>query len=406
MKSKREYPVVTVTQRCYKRTSFGHPWIYGNEVMSADSIIDGELCDVVSEKGKYIGTGYYNSISNIRVRIISNNTNDTFDNDFYRRRLQYAYDYRKVVMGDDIKCCRLIFGEADQFPGLTIDRFENLLSVQILSLGIEKNKDIILPALLDILNKDGQEIDGIFLRNDVKIRELEGLNEGKGWYYRKDENVSPITYIVENGIKYLVDVENGQKTGFFLDQKYNRLAAAKIARGKTVLDCCTHTGSFALNCAKGGAKHVTAIDVSASALENAKKNAQMNGLDDVMSFECGDVFEVLKKRIEAHDKSADFIILDPPAFTKSRKTVGNAKNGYLELNKLGMRLLQRGGYLATASCSHFMTEELFIETLMDAAKSVNVRLRLIEIRKQAPDHPILLGVEETEYLKFCLFQVV
>lgn len=403
----REYPRVTVTEKCRKRTSGGHPWIYDNEIVSTEgSFTDGCIADVVSEKGRYIGTGFFNSVSKIRVRIISRNTNDRFDDDFFRRRVEYAYSYRKTVMSEeDMKACRLIFGEGDTFPGLTVDRFNNLLSVQILSLGIELRRDVILGALLNVLKADGQQIDGVFLRNDVNIRTLEGMSEEKGWYYRSGD-VSPLTEICENGIRYSVDVENGQKTGFFLDQKYNRRAAASIAAGKNVVDCCTHTGSFALNCAAAGAAHVTAVDVSAAAVEMARGNAVLNGLEDRMDFVQSDVFEFLKNRIENHDRSADFIILDPPAFTKSRKTVGNAKNGYLELNTLAMRLLPRGGYLATASCSHFMTPDLFIAMLKEAAQAAGVGLRLIEERRQAPDHPILMAVDETEYLKFYLLQII
>lgn len=406
MNIKRDFPRVTVTEKCRKRTSGGHPWIYDNEITDADNITDGALADVISEKGRYMGTGFFNSNSKIRVRIISRNANDTFDEGFWKRRLEYAYSYRKTVMtGEDMNACRLIFGEADGFPGLTVDKFNDLLSVQILSLGIEQRRDIILPALMDILRADGVKIRGIYLRNDVNIRTLEGMSEEKGWYFR-EENTSPLTEITENDIRYSVDVENGQKTGFFLDQKYNRRAAASIAKGKTVIDCCTHTGSFALNCAKAGAAHVTAVDVSAQAVEMARSNAALNGLERNMTFVQSDVFDFLKARIEAHDRSADYIILDPPAFTKSRKTVGNARNGYLELNTLAMRLLPRGGYLATASCSHFMTEELFAQMLKDAAKAAGVELKLIELRRQAPDHPILMSVDETEYLKFFLLQII
>ena len=406
MNIKRDFPRVTVTEKCRKRTSDGHPWIYDNEITAADEITDGALADVISEKGRYIGTGFFNSHSKIRVRIISRNANDTFDDSFFKRRLEYAYSYRKTVMTEeDMNACRLIFGEADGFPGLTVDKFNDLLSVQILSLGIEQRRDIILNALLDILRNDGVKIRGVYLRNDVNIRTLEGMSEEKGWYFREGET-SPVTEIAENGIRYRVDVENGQKTGFFLDQKYNRRAAASIARGKNVVDCCTHTGSFALNCAKGGAAHVTAVDVSAAAVEMARANAVLNGLEGNMEFVRSDVFDFLKARIEAHDRSADYIILDPPAFTKSRKTVGNARNGYLELNTLAMRLLPRGGYLATASCSHFMTDELFADMLKAAAKAAGVDLRLIELRRQAPDHPILMAVDETEYLKFFLLQII
>lgn len=406
MNIKRDFPRVTVTEKCRKRTSDGHPWIYDNEITAADEMTDGALADVISEKGRYIGTGFFNSHSKIRVRIISRNANDTFDDSFFKRRLEYAYSYRKTVMTEeDMNACRLIFGEADSFPGLTVDKFSDLLSVQILSLGIEQRRDIILNALLDILRNDGVKIRGVYLRNDVNIRTLEGMSEEKGWYFREGDT-SPVTEIAENGIRYRVDVENGQKTGFFLDQKYNRRAAASIAKGKNVIDCCTHTGSFALNCAKAGAAHVTAVDVSAAAVEMARSNAVLNGLESNMDFVRSDVFDFLKARIEAHDRSADYIILDPPAFTKSRKTVGNARNGYLELNTLAMRLLPRGGYLATASCSHFMKDELFADMLKAAAKAAGVDLRLIELRRQAPDHPILMAVDETEYLKFFLLQII
>ena len=406
MNIKRDFPRVTVTEKCRKRTSDGHPWIYDNEITAVDEMTNGALADVISEKGRYIGTGFFNSHSKIRVRIISRNANDTFDDSFFKRRLEYAYSYRKTVMTEeDMNACRLIFGEADGFPGLTVDKFNDLLSVQILSLGIEQRRNIILNALLDILRNDGVKIRGVYLRNDVNIRTLEGMSEEKGWYFREGET-SPVTEIVENGIRYSVDVENGQKTGFFLDQKYNRRAAASIAKGKNVIDCCTHTGSFALNCAKAGAAHVTAVDVSAAAVEMARSNAVLNGLEGNMDFVRSDVFDFLKARIEAHDRSADYIILDPPAFTKSRKTVGNAINGYLELNTLAMRLLPRGGYLATASCSHFMKDELFADMLKAAAKAAGVDLRLIELRRQAPDHPILMAVDETEYLKFFLLQII
>lgn len=404
--SNRSYPLITVSERCRKRTADGHPWIYDNEIVSAEETENGGLADVVSEKNRYIGTGFFNSNSKIRVRLISRNANDTFDEDFFRRRLQYAYDYRKtVMMREDMNACRLIFGESDGFPGLTVDKFGSLLSVQILSLGTEKRRDIILPALADMLKKDGCDIKGIYLRNDVNIRALEGMNEEKGWYIREN-GTSPVTVITENGIKYYVDVENGQKTGFFLDQKYNRRAAAAVSAGKNVIDCCTHTGSFALNCAAAGAAHVTAVDASESAVENARSNAALNGLENKVDFVRADVFDFLKNRLEAHDKSADHIILDPPAFTKSRKTVGNARNGYLELNTLAMRLLPRGGYLSTASCSHFMTEPLFEQTLRDAAKAAGVELRLTEMRRQSPDHPIMLSIPETRYLKFCLLQII
>lgn len=409
MKSERNYPIASVSKKAEAAIKRGHPWIYDTEIKSvAGEWTNGCLTDVVSEKGSYLGTGFVSEKSKIRIRLLSNNANDKFDAAFFKRRLKYALDYRKTVMGDDYSACRLIFGEADGLPGLTVDRYENLLVTQVLSYGMDKIKDVIYRSLYELMAEDGIKIDGIYERNDVAIRELEGLEVYKGWY--ESDFISPadsvLTEIVENGIKYEVDVENGQKTGFFLDQKYNRRAAASIAKGKNVVDCCTHTGSFALNCAKGGAAHVTAVDVSAQAIEMARSNAELNGLSENMSFVTSDVFDFLKNRIENHDRSADYIILDPPAFTKSRKTVGNAKNGYLELNTLAMRLLPRGGYLATASCSHFMTEELFAQMLRDAARAAGVNLRMIEMRRQAPDHPILMSVDETEYLKFYLLQII
>ncbi len=409
MKTQRPYPHITITRKGEAAIRGGHPWVYEGEVtgLSGD-IADGSIVDVLSPKGSWLGAGFYNSHSKIRVRLISRNANDTFDEAFWRRRLQYAWDYRKTVMGpEDSRCCRLIFGEADHFPGLTVDRFNDLLSVQVLSLGMEQRQDVILPALADILRRDGQDIRGIYLRNDVAIRELEGMEQGKGWYPLPGEPVpdSPLTEILENGIRYTVDVENGQKTGFFLDQKYNRRAVARLAAGRTVLDCFTHTGSFALNAARGGARHVTAVDVSESAVAMARENARINGLADVMECVAENVFDLLP-RLEQEPRRYDFIILDPPAFTKSRKTVANAMSGYKELNYRAMKLLPRGGYLATCSCSHFATEELFRKMLADAAKDAGVQLRQIEARQQSCDHPILWGVEETSYLKFYLFQVV
>ena len=307
----------------------------------------------------------------------------------------------------DLDACRVIFGEADAFPGLTVDKFHDLLSVQVLSVGMEGIKALLLPMLVRILREDGQPIRGVFERNDVALREKEGLPQYKGWFPLPGEPVpeSPVVEIVDNGIRYLVDVENGQKTGFFLDQKYNRRAVGRLARGKTVLDCFTHTGSFALNAARGGAKHVTAVDVSESAVEMARANAVRNGLDGVMDCMAANVFDLLPQLAKEPVKY-DFIILDPPAFTKSRKTVANAMTGYKEINYRAMQLLPRGGYLATCSCSHFASEEKFVAMLHDAARDAGVQLRQIEARQQCCDHPILWGVDETNYLKFYLFQIV
>ena len=408
MKTERKYPKARITKKAEISAAGGHPWIYDTEVVSVEGDYEnGDLVDAVTEKGKYVGTGFISTKSKIRIRLISQNANDKFDREFFRRRIKYAWDYRKTVMGGDISCCRVIFGEADQFPGLTVDRFGDVLVTQCLSVGIEKLKDVIFPLLYEVLTADGQEIRGIYERNDVAIRKLEGLEENKGWYPLEGVPTpeKTETTIVENGIKYTVDFENGQKTGFFLDQKYNRLAVGKIAKGKRVLDCFTHTGSFALNAAMGGAKAVCAVDVSESAVEMAKRNAEANGISDRMSFCVVDVFDLLPE-LESSSEKYDFIILDPPAFTKSRKTVESASRGYKEINMRAMKLLPRGGYLATCSCSHFMPNELFVKMLHSAAKDAGVQLRQIEARQQSPDHPILWNVPETDYLKFYIFQVI
>ncbi|WP_293729446.1 class I SAM-dependent rRNA methyltransferase [uncultured Phascolarctobacterium sp.] len=406
----RKYAKFYLTPKGERAARGGHPWVFGEEVTHVEgSYVNGDLVDVVTPKGKYLGTGFVNDTSKIRVRIISTNTNDKFDEAFWERRLRYALDYRRTVMGEqDFQCCRLIFGEADMFPGLTVDRFNDLLVTQTLSLGIELRKQLLFELLLKILREMGQEIRGIFERNDVKIRLLEGMEEGKHWFATPllSQPGLPATEIIENGIRYTVDVENGQKTGFFLDQKYNRQAIAKIAQGKHVLDCFTHTGSFALNAAQGGAASVTAVDISAEAVQMADHNAAINGYGDVMHGLQANVFDLLSELVNKHSREYDFIILDPPAFTKSGSTVKNAIRGYKEINLKAMKLLPRGGYLATCSCSHFMKEEYFVEMLREAAKDANVSLRQIEARQQAPDHPILWSVPETNYLKFYIFQVV
>lgn len=405
----RNYTKIYITPKGEHAARGGHPWVYADEITKVEGIYaNGDLVDVVTNKGKYLGTGFINDNSKIRVRIISTNTNDKFDAAFWQRRLQYAIDYRRTVMpGEDFKCCRLIFGEADMFPGLTVDRFNDILVTQTLSLGIELRKEQLFDTLLEILRGQGENIRGIYERNDVKIRELEGMTENKGWF--KPETVtdkSTVTEINENGILYSVDVENGQKTGFFLDQKYNRRAVARIAKGKHVLDCFTHTGAFALNAAAGGAASVTAVDVSAEAVRMTGINAEKNGFKDIVKPLEANVFDLLTKLAEEKSHAYDFIILDPPAFTKSGSTVKNAIRGYKEINLKAMKLLPRGGYLATCSCSHFMKEEYFVQMLKDAARDASVSLRQIEARQQSPDHPVLWNVPETYYLKFYIFQVV
>ena len=410
MKSSRNYPVYTVNKHAEGLLVGGHPWVYENDIQSSPEAEpeNGTLVDVVSTKGAYLGTGFLSLKSKIRVRLISRNANDTFDAAFWKRRVEYAWAYRKTVLEPaDLTACRVIFGEADQFPGLTVDRFNNILVTQTLSVGMEKLKPILFPLLAEVLRADGQTIDGIYERNDEALRAKEGLAQNKGWFDLPGETHpdSTQTEICENGVFYHVDFENGQKTGFFLDQKYNRLAVARLAKGRRVLDCFTHTGSFALNAALGGAEHVTAVDISASAIEMAKANAQCNGLDGKMDFLVADVFDLLPELGKQVKAPLDFIILDPPAFTKSRASVKKAVTGYREINLRAMKLIRDGGFLATCSCSHFVDYELFTQTIGQAARNVHKRLRQVEYRTQAPDHPILWDAEDSYYLKFYIFQV-
>lgn len=402
MKQKREFPFAKVTKKQEYSLKKGHPWIYEDEITEESGTIEnGCLIDVFGTKGNYLGTGFYSALSKIRIRLLGTNANEKYDDAFFERRVRYALEYRKDVMGEDYQACRLIHGEADGLPGLTVDRYQTILVSEIASYGTEMHKDVIYRSLLKLLGEQGETIEGIYERNEGDLRAKEGLKQYKGWYGEEHPD-SCITEICENGIYYEVDVENGQKTGFFLDQKYNRLAVKKLAHGKRVLDCCTHTGSFALNAANGGAEYVLAVDISESALDMARKNAERNHLN--LAFRQGDVFEILPQLRQEHAQF-DFIILDPPAFTKSRKTFHNAKGGYKQINKEAMRLLGRGGYLASASCSHFMPRDEFRNMLSEAAAEAGVSIRIIEERHAAPDHPVLPNVPETEYLKFFMVQI-
>ena len=406
MKQNRPYPAVTVSAKAERSLRSGHPWVYADEIRSTQGeLTAGGITDVFTLKGSWLGAGIYSAASKIAVRVLTDNANETFSDAFFERRVKYALEYRRTAMGADFNACRLIFGEADGLPGVTVDRFEDVLVTQILSYGMEVRKDILYRALVTQLAELGVGIRGVYERSESPLRAKEGLEPCSGWYEGLPHSGGTSVVISENGVKYTVDFENGQKTGFFLDQKYNRLAVARLAPGKRVLDCFTHTGSFALNCALAGAEHVTAVDVSESAVSLARENARLNGLDGRMDFLAADVFDLLPKLLEerAH---YDIVILDPPAFTKSRRTVRSAERGYKEINYRAMRLLPRGGYLATASCSHFMENELFVKMLRSAARDANVKLREVEVRKQAPDHPILWNVPETEYLKFYIFQIV
>lgn len=405
----RNYPSITVTEKGADFLRGGHVWVFADEVTGMTGAPEnGALADVYTAKGKYLGTGFYNANSKIRVRIISKNANDRFDGAFWERKLRWAIDYRRSVMGEkDFSCCRLIFGEADAFPGLTVDRFGDVLVTEVLSLGMEKIKNEIYSCLIRLLRGDfGQEIHVLYERNEAPIRKLEGMETAKDFWRGEGlvTDTDGLTAITENGVLYTVDYIEGQKTGFFLDQKYNRAAIRTLAKGRRVLDCFTHTGSFALNAAQAGAEHVTAVDISADALEMAKKNAVQNGLSDRMDFVCADVFDHLATLPKDH--GYDFIILDPPAFTKSRDTLRNAIKGYREINRRAMQALRRGSYLATCSCSHFMTNTYFCQMLHNAAEDAGVGLRQIEARQQSPDHPILWNVPETDYLKFYIFQIV
>lgn len=403
----RNYPVFYITEKARKSVASGHPWVYTEEITNIEGdYVNGDIVDVRTSKGKYLGSGFVNMNSKIGIRIISRNANDTFDDSFFKRRVQYAIDYRKTVQHGDLNSCRLIFGEADFFPGMTVDKFNNLLVTQVMCLGIEQRKELIYNALIECLNEAGFPVEGIYERNDVALREKEGLKQYKGWYFRNNENLQPVTTINENGILYEVDVENGQKTGYFLDQRVNRALVGNISLDKTVLECFTHTGSFGLNAAKGGAKKVVSVDISALAIEQAKKNAEMNKLDHIVEYRCANVFDLLDEELKTRNTKYDLIILDPPAFTKSKKTVHNATEGYFEINYKAMKLLPRGGYLATCSCSHFMKDSLFKQMIHDAATKANVQLRQISVTQQGPDHPILWNVPETDYLKFYIFQIV
>jgi 23S rRNA (cytosine1962-C5)-methyltransferase len=408
MKQERPYAKAVVTRKAENSIHTGHPWIYDTEVLAPPAGVEnGGLVDVVTREGRYLGTGMLSERSKIRIRLLSRNANDRFDAAFFERRIRHAWDYRRTVMGGDTGCCRVIFGEADAFPGLTVDKFGDILVTQTLSLGMERLKPLVFPLLCKVLREEGEPIRAVYERNDVALRAREGLPEGKGYFPLEGETppATTETMIEENGVRYRVDYENGQKTGFFLDQKYNRRAVAGLAKGRRVLDCFTHTGSFALNAARGGAAHVCAVDISPEAVALARENARENGLEDVVECREANVFDLLPTLAHGEERF-DFVILDPPAFTKSRKTVESAERGYKEINLRAMRLLPRGGYLATCSCSHFMDEARFCAMLRAAAHDASVQLRQIEARQQAPDHPILWNVPETNYLKFYLFQVV
>lgn len=392
--------VVTLKKGEGRLLKAGGMWVFDNEIASImGSFLNGDIVLVRDFDGYPLGKGFINTNSKITVRLLTRDENRKIDSKFWEDRVRDAWEYRKKVT--ETGCCRLIFGEADFFPGLVVDKFSDVLVVQSLALGIDRWKEEILELLKKVLKEDGIEIRGVYERSDVKVRRQEGMELYKGFIGPEFPTLVEIT---ENGVKYQVDVKDGQKTGFFLDQKYNRLAIQKLCRDARVLDCFTHTGSFALNAGFAGAREVTGVDASQLAVDQASANARLNHLEDRVRFICEDVFELLP-RLEEEGEQYDVVILDPPAFTKSRSSVKNAVKGYREINLRAMKLVKDGGFLATCSCSHFMTYELFTKTIAQAARSAHRRLRQVEYRTQAPDHPILWSADESYYLKFYIFQV-
>ena len=423
----QNHTIVTLKKGEGRTIKAGGAWIFDNEI---DTIVgtftNGDIVTVHDFDGYPMGKGFINQNSKIRIRMMTRHADQEIDREFLRMRVQNAWDYRKQVMAGgndsvigvdeakktipgigttgrpDLNCCRIIFGEADFLPGLVVDKYADVLVVECLVLGMEQFKETIVSLLKEILLADGIQIRGVYERSDANERKKEGLPKVKDFIGDAfDTNVE----IVENGVHYMVDVVNGQKTGFFLDQKYNRLAMQRICKGKTVLDCFTHMGTFALNAGIAGATEVTGLDISEYAVQQAKANATLNHLEDTVHFRCANVLDELPKLAAAGEKY-DVVILDPPAFTKSRQATKNAIKGYREINMKGLKLVKDGGYLATCSCSHFMTQELLAKTVKEAAKATHKRLRQVEFRTQAADHPILWAADESYYLKFFIFQVV
>ncbi|HJA72592.1 MAG TPA: class I SAM-dependent rRNA methyltransferase [Candidatus Lachnoclostridium stercoravium] len=395
-----EKAVVRIKKGEGRSLKAGGMWIYDNEIDKIDGAFEnGDMVLVEDFDGYCLGHGFINTKSKITVRMMSRKRNAVVDEDFIEMRVRNAWEYRKSTV--DTGSCRLIFGEADFLPGIVIDKFSDVLVVESLALGIDRWKPVILEKLKKVLAEDGIRIRGVYERSDAKVRLQEGMERYKGFI---GEPFDTKVEIVENGVKYIVDVQDGQKTGFFLDQKYNRLAVQRLCKGKKVLDCFTHTGSFALNAGVAGAESVLGVDASELGIAQARENAELNGLSDKVRFVCADVFDLLPQ-LEEDGEKYDVVILDPPAFTKSRASVKNAVKGYREINLRGMKLVKDGGYLATCSCSHFMDPELFAKTIREAAAGSHKRLRQVEYRTQAADHPILWAADESYYLKFYIFQV-
>ena len=426
MKQLRPYPQVIITRKGAKALASGHPWVFEGEVLRVEpapldsrEAANGCLVDIREENGTWQGTGLLSQQSKIRVRMVSRNANDRFDDAFWRRRIEWAWQHRVTTMGSralpgcppDPDACRVVFSEADGLPGLTVDRYGKVLVTQVGTVGMELLRERLYPLLLDVLQADGQDVRAIYERCDSPMREREGLELRKGWWANTPALDTRIV-VQENGLSFDLDLENSQKTGFFLDQKYNRRAVRELARGRRVLDCFCHVGPFGLNAAAGGAAFVRCVDVSQTAIDLAASNARLNNLDDRMAFTCANVLEYLPRlrsdRSFARQEGGpfDLIVLDPPAFTKSSSTVRNAARGYREINQAALHLLPRGGYLATCSCSQHMTRDLLAKAIAEAAHNAGVQLKQVEERQQAPDHPILWGFPPSHYLDFFVFQVV
>ena len=398
----RNYPKIIISEQGEQWLDKGQMWMYANNLERMDkNIQNGEPVDILTTCGRFLGRGLCSLKSHITVRILSKDKDELIDRNFFKQRIQFALDFRKTIEADNLSNCRLIFGEADELPGLTVDRYNDILVSQISTFGMEQIKDMLYEVLLEVMNENNIDIKGIYERNDIAIRTKEGLDQYKGFYGNVD--LPTKTIINENGLLLNVDIENGQKTGYFLDQKSNRYLLRRISKGKRIVDCFSHTGGFALNAALGNAKEVVSVDVSKTALDQGYQNACLNHLENRITFVQADVFDYL----DALEKGRfDIIVLDPPAFTKSRKTINNAYAGYKNINLKAMKALTKGGYLITCSCSRFMETGNFEKMLREAAHEANVTLKQVSVTQQNGDHPILWTMEETSYLKFYIFQII
>ena len=420
MKQTRPYPKLIITRKAARSLAAGHPWVYAGEVLRVEAASDGTaatnggIVDVVEENGTWQGAALLSEESLIRARIVTRNANDRIDEAFWERKLRWAWTMRRRVMGADADCCRVVFSEADGFPGLIVDRYQSVLVAQLGTVGMELRREMLYGLLVKTLGEDGQDVRAVYERCDSPVRRKEGLDLRVGWWEGSPEVPgSPHITVRENGVLYALDLENGQKTGFFLDQKYNRAAVARLASGARVLDCFCHVGPFGLNAAAAGADYVRFVDASAAALDLVRANAALNGLDAArFGCTCADALDYLaelshsKTRLREEGGPFDLIVLDPPAFAKRGSDVRNASRAYRQINEAALRMLPRGGYLATCSCSQHMTRDLLADAIADAAHRAGVQLKQLEERQQAPDHPILWGFPESHYLDFFIFQVI